>query len=349
MLSAINELYNNMLAGFYYIQQLQINKEIKPTDFRKGSLLESSKYFPIEIQKYIQLNLKQKIIYKIQINGKNILLNFYTTKNHKNLPDNETLYKVFIIIYVLSLYSDKKCSKKLKINIFLTPFLKELPKKASDIIGPMHVNSGYSYSGCNHSSQIEIFREEEWFKVLIHELFHNFYLDFSMMKIDKWREKMLDICKVKSDYEIFEVYCETWARILNVIIVCFMESIHKSKKEFYYKFNILIKKEQIHSLIQCNKIMKKFHIKDNPENYIEHSNVFCYYVLTAALMNNYKEFMKWCYKNNRQGMLKFDNTIKNVDSFFSLIILEYNSLGFIENLKKVDKLKKDRFLRMTIL
>ena len=34
-------------------------------------------YFPIKIQKYIELNLNHRITYTIKINGKNIILNFY--------------------------------------------------------------------------------------------------------------------------------------------------------------------------------------------------------------------------------------------------------------------------------
>ena len=41
-----------------------------------------------------------------------------------------------------------------------------------------HVNSGYTYT-CKENNEIVIYREEEWLKVLIHESFHAYGLDFS--------------------------------------------------------------------------------------------------------------------------------------------------------------------------
>ena len=347
MSQEISEIYNNILKGYKYVKTLIIYKKVTIPDFKKQPLEENDS-FPREIQTYIKSNMKEMITYKININGKNIVLNFYTDK-HSSIPDNKSLYKTFIIIYVLSLYSSKKCSRHLTIDIFLTPFRRMLPKKADDIIGPMNINGGYTYGGCRNTNEITIYREEEWFKVLIHELFHNLDLDFSTMDIDRWREKMLDIFGIESEYNIYETYCETWARILNVAIVSFMNSINSinstniNKKEFLSKFNLLIKKEQIFSLVQSNKILK---IIKRQENYRETTNVLCYYVLTAALINNYSEFLKWCATNNYK-LLKFRHTYKNVNSFLNLILKEYNSQQFIKNLTHVDKMKKDRSLRMT--
>ena len=343
MSQEISEIYNNILKGYKYVKTLIIYKKVTIPDFKKQPLEENDS-FPREIQTYIKSNMKEMITYKININGKNIVLNFYTDK-HSSIPDNKSLYKTFIIIYVLSLYSSKKCSRHLTIDIFLTPFRRMLPKKADDIIGPMNINGGYTYGGCRNTNEITIYREEEWFKVLIHELFHNLDLDFSTMDIDKLREKMFDIFGIESEYNIYETYCETWARILNVAIVSFMNSTNINKKEFLSKFNILIKKEQIFSLIQGNKIYKKIR---NSNNYRENTNVLCYYVLTAALMNNYSEFMKWCNHNNSK-LLKFRHTYKNVNSFLNLILQEYNSRLFVKNLSIASKLTKDRSLRMTIV
>ena len=166
-----------------------------------------------------------------------------------------------------------------------------------------------------------------------------------MMNIDKWRDKMHDIFGIKSDYNIYEIYCETWARILNVAIISFMGLTNIDKKEFSVRFNKLIKKERIYSLIQGNKILKFIKRQDN---YRETTNILCYYVLTAALMNNYSEFLKWCTNNNAQ-LFKFRHTYKNVNSFLNLILKEYKNQDFVNNLIRVDKLKKDSSLRMTIV
>ena len=338
----ITEIYNNILKSYRYLKTQAIYKKITTPIFKK-QILQINDSLPREIQTYIKSNMKEMIIYKININGKNVVLNFYTDK-HSSIPDNKDLYKTFIIIYVLSLYSSKKCSKHLTIDIFLTPFRRMLPIKANDLLGPMNLNGGYTYGGCHNINEITIYRQEEWVKVLIHELFHNLDLDFSTLNIDRSREKMFDMFGIESEYNIYETYCETWARILNVAIVSFMNSENiNNKNDFLSNFYPLIKKEQIFSLIQGNKILK---IIKRQDNYRETTNVLCYYVLTAALMNNYSEFMKWC-ANNNSKLLKFRHTYKNVNAFLNLILREYNSRQFVNNLTTVDKLKKDRSLRMT--
>uniref|UniRef100_A0A6C0AY37 Peptidase M1 membrane alanine aminopeptidase domain-containing protein n=1 Tax=viral metagenome TaxID=1070528 RepID=A0A6C0AY37_9ZZZZ len=335
----IHQLYNNILESHKYINKININKK-NAIEFKKD-LEYNDDLFPREIKNYIKSKIKHMTRYKTQINSRDVVINIYSRDFSYN--DSEMIYKILLIINVLSLYTSKECSKNLHINIFLTPFKKMLPKKSSDILGPINVNSGFSTSGCINSGKITIYREEEWFKVLIHELFHNFNLDFATMNINKWKDKMLDIFDIQSEYNIYETYCETWARILNVAIISFMKS--QDKKNFFFNFNSYMQLEKIYSLIQANKIYKNL---KNPKLYRENSNVLCYYVFSGALMNDYLGFLYWCNENNRQ-LLKFDNTIKNVDSFFNHILSEYNNPEFIENLYLVGKLKKNKSLRMTIL
>ncbi len=336
----IHQLYNNILESHKYVNKININKK-NALEFKKD-LEYSNELFPREIKNYIKSKIKHLITYNTQINNRNVVINIYSRDFSYN--DSEMIYQILLIVNVLSLYTSKECTKNLYINIFLTPFKKMLPKKASDILGPINVNSGFSTSGCINTGKITIYREEEWFKVLIHELFHNFNLDFATMNINKWKDKLLNIFGIQSEYNIYETYCETWARILNVAIISFMKS-QQDKKIFFSNFNSSMHIEQIYSLIQANKIYKNL---KNPKLYRENSNVLCYYVFTSALMNDYLSFLHWCNDNNRR-LLKFDNTIKNVDLFFNHILSQYSNPQYIENLELVGKFKKNRSLRMTIV
>ena len=130
----------------------------------------------------------------------------------------------------------------LEVSIFLTPFKKKLPSNSRDTIGSNHVNTGLSSAGCNTTSRIVIYRNEEWFKVLIHELFHNLDLDFSTMNILKSARKSYSYkFEIKSEYNIYETYCEIWARILNVAIKSFLKT--DSREKFVGRFYLLINKE----------------------------------------------------------------------------------------------------------
>ena len=249
---------------------------------------------------------------------------------------------VFMIIYLLNLYSSKSCNKNLHINIYLTPCKKLFPSKKFDIIGVDHVNSGFSNIGCQETTNITIYREEEWIKVLIHELFHNLNLDFSLMDITKWSNMLSNKFEINCDFAIYETYCETWARILNVAI----KSFTLDKKEFIIDFKFLINKERIHSLLLASKILKRF---KSSRDYIEDSNVFCYYILTASLMNNYLDFILWCDENNL-NLLNFKKTEKSLKSFVDLILTEVDSDSFKKSLDCIRKYRNDsKSLRMTVV
>jgi hypothetical protein len=343
----IHKIYDNILDGYKYVEKLNIIPDVKKSNFKVMSYDNS--YFPIEIKRYIKSKLNKMITYKTIINNKNITLNFYTNTNTDiNIND---LQKILVIIYVLSLYSQDRCSNNLIIHIFLTPFKRLMPKKETDTIGPINVNGGFALNSCYRTNEIVVYRREEWFKVLIHELFHTFNLDFATMNIGIFKKKIEKHTGIPCEYNFFESYCETWARILNVA----MSSINKNTKnniintktEFLSTFNILIKTEQLFSVIQSNKILKRIKRLKSPLLYKENSNVICYYVFVGALMNNYEKFLKW---NN--GQLNFHKSLNNVESFLNLILKEYNGSEFAENLKIVDEIELGELknsLKMTII
>ena len=64
----------------------------------------------------------------------------------------------------------------MNLNLYLMPLKKTIPIDFPNTILPFHINSGYSSH--NPSMDVNIFREEEWVKVLIHECFHAFDMDF---------------------------------------------------------------------------------------------------------------------------------------------------------------------------
>jgi hypothetical protein len=345
-------LYKDLIQGSKYVNNLDININNSSfsgwEDTRVGRAIfgpsTSNEYLPDVIKKYIIDNSKEMVVFSTKINGKNINLKF----SHYEEPvyTQQKLFQyartVFIIIYLLTLYSPNQCSKNLSITVALSPFKRVLPLNKKDIINPINVNGGYSTIGCLEHSEITIYREEEWLKVLIHELFHNLNLDFANMDIKKWIPLLYSKFGIKSEYNIYETYCETWARILNIVIKSFVPN----KTKFISNFYLLMEREQLFSLKQADLILKRFEI---PENYIEGTNVFCYYILTASLMNNYLAFFIWCAKNNI-NLFKFKTTKKAVQSFIDLILSQINSNDFNINLKCAAKFNKQsgNSLRMTI-
>ena len=166
------------------------------------------------------------------------------------------------------------------------------------------------------------------------------------MDISKIHRKLVSIFELNISYNIYETYCDMWARILNVAMTSFMQSLD-NKHEFHAKFHSLIEHERIFSLQQSATILNRI---KNSKVYKENSHVFCYYILTGAIMNNYLEFFKWCSKHNTK-LLKFKNTTKTLESFVEFLLTEINSQNFKDMLECVQKLDKyiKNSLRMTII
>ena len=156
----LSTLYKDLNKSCEYLKnvEIQINKSNNTKD-----IFIKNKYFPQEIYTYITSNTYKKFVYTAEINGKNINLKFLNF----NIPvyTEKVLFNyskiIFIIIHLLSFHTNKSCSKNLYINIYLTPYKKKFPINKSDIIGVDNVNSGFSNIGCQNTSEITIYREEE--------------------------------------------------------------------------------------------------------------------------------------------------------------------------------------------
>lgn len=332
------QFYDLSISSFNKVNNMQINKEASV-----ASIIDKSSFISEPIRKYI--NETKKITYKFNatINEKNITLYFisFNQINDKKITFYSKL--AFMIIFMLTNKSKNSCSKNLEIKIFLTPHKKLLPPNKTDILGPNEVNTGFSTIGCRTHASITIYREEEWFKVLIHELFHNLDLDFADMDINESKNNLYKIFKLQSNYEIAETYTEIWARIINVVVSCTIKTT--SYDDFFKLFVESMERERLFTLKQAAVILDRI---TSINEYREESNIFCYYILTAALFNNYLQFIEWCDKHNT-SLFKFKKTQKNIKAFVELILTECDNPTFKSNLSCVNKSTTNRSLMMTTI
>ena len=315
---------------------------------KKGLALPSTysnDHFPQEIRKVIETKTVNKILYYCVLNERKITLTFFTFKNETNFAIYDKYAKqVFMLIAILTHYSSSECSKSLNIFIYLTDFKRIIPDNNYTILGSYNVNGGFTTT-CDKNSEIVVYRKEEWFKVLIHEAFHNLGLDFSKMNTNQFHSKIKQIFPINSKFNIFESYCEFWARILNSAFCSYNLIDNKNDKDAFKTFlDFFIQIERLFSLFQCNKILNFLGISyqnlyetDNGSHiarenlYKETTNVFAYYIVTAFLLDNYVNVMNWCNKNNL-SCFKFNNSQRNLDLFYNLIENSYKRNEFLKNL-----------------
>ena len=287
-----------------------------------------------------------------------------TMRNKQKIEDylDECLMKIFLWLYVVQIYSKKECSTKMDVYIWFSSHKKMLNSDKS-VLNTLNVNSAFTTS-CKENTEICLYRKEEWFKVFIHETFHNLGLDFSNSnnkQNDALIEQLFNIENNNDGFRIYESYCEVWAEILNCIFISFFQS--ENKQQCYKLFHDLMKNQISFSTLQMVKILKYY--KTNYNQFIDKSKnivkfrertyILSYYVLKTVLLFDSNNFIQWCVNNNT-NLFQFNQTSKNILNYGYLIKENYKKetfLRYIENVEiflKKNPLHKELYMtmRMTV-
>lgn len=345
-LNTIKQVKGSEFYNIHIKKIININQISKPNNF-------NSKSFPYLVRTHIDDMSMSEISYTFSLFNRNIKLIFITEEEDiesKIVTYNEYVDSMIIWIYILNEYSSKSCSKNLTIYLYFTSLEKKLPKSHIEILNEIHINTAFTTT-CPKDSEIVVFRKEEWFKVFIHETFHNFALDFSDMENTECNNHILSIFKVQSHVNIYESYTEFWAEIINSLFCSFFTLTNKENvDEFLILSEKFINYERCYSFFQLIKTLdfmglqykdlysntKKSELLRNTM-YKEETNVLAYYVIKTIMMNNYQGFLSWC-ENNNDPLLQFKKTISNQNSFCYFIEKNYKTNTMLENIKNTELL-----------
>jgi hypothetical protein len=297
--------------------------------------LTKTHFISQEIVNYLKEErfINYHIFFKINESQYNI--NIYSKKE---ININKYIYFIKLILNLCHSEATIKNSNY-TFKIILTDFKKTQPTIP---IEPDSINSGLT-SISKNNREIIIYRKEEWFKVFIHECFHLFCLDFSDCD-DKIYKKMFEpLFNINSEFLFFESLCEFWARTINLSIISYSTKKNITYEEFEGLIKINIKLETIYSLLQMKYILGNMGFtyeslidKHREKEYIENTNLFCYYVLTPLLLFNYEQTMTWFIDNN-ETLLQFKKNKQNILLFFYYIKSIYKNekfIQFLHNLKE---------------
>jgi len=326
--------------GFY---KLAVNKITTTHQIPRPSQFNSSS-FPVEVRRQIDTAITYELSYTFSLYDREITVRFMVEETNPELSlhvYNEYVDKILVWLFIVNEYAAKRCSKILNIFIYMTSLKKTLPNTNMAILDQINVNTAFTYT-CPAESEIVVFRKEEWLKVLIHETFHNFALDFSDMNMTVCNEKILSIFKVDSEVNLFESYTEFWAEIMNAVFCSFyLLDNRENESDFFSNFEFFINFERTYSFFQMVKTLKfmGMRYKDlysktrdsvilRQTMYKEKSNVLAYYIITLVLMNNYQGFLSWCDTNNF-SLLQFKKTPGNLNSFCEFIEKNYKSKSML--------------------
>jgi len=276
----------------------------------------------------------------------------YPYKETGNTTDANKIYnildkaikKMYVWLFIANHFSDMHCSPHLNIYWYLTKHAKTLPNE-NEIIDRIHVNSAFTMACSENANEMYIFREEEWFKVFIHESFHSLGLDFASLSEKVAHNAMFSIFPVHCDLRFSEAYTESWAEIINVLFTCILEySCDESNinmDTLSRKIENKMQDEIMFSLFQFSKILRhnKMTYSDlfKKNEYKESSNVFSYYILKTIFLFFYNDFIEWTAEHN-DGTLQFKQTQSNVLSLVQFIREHCRKTEFMKTINVIESI-----------
>lgn len=341
----IKQLYNNINNYNNSWNQVYNNLNVKSINFTNEHLenIPNINNYDTDILHNIKGYNKQLLKFCFYTPNRKININAINCNNNLDVYQIKHNFKlIYIWFHIIEKFTNIECSQNLNIYLFYTPLLKLLPINKGDPISTYNANTAFTFS-CNINNYIHIFRSEEWFKVLIHECFHCLGLDFSNVNYE-YNNTILSLFPLNLNFKIYESYCEFWAVIINSIFYCFYNYNHNTN--FLKNFENIINNEINFSLFQCNKILIHFNmnysnffnndkksINIRLNNYKENTPIFAYFFIKTILLYFYKDFLKWCFKNNdNNNPLLFNKNITNINAFIKFIEIKYKNITFINKI-----------------
>ena len=259
----------------------------------------------------------------------------------------DAIYRIYMWIFIATHFAQSKCSSSMTIQLYFTEHLKSLAKTKAEPLDTIHVNTAFTTT-CSASTEIFLFRKEEWFKVLIHETFHNLGLDFSSMGEVESNAIVSKIFPVNKDVRLYETYCEMWAEIINVLFVAFLSTARADNRfeSVVKKIKTMLAFEGAFSAFQSVKILEHYGLKYDDmtsshkrhigsQRYKENTYVLSYYIIKSIFMAHVNDFIEWCVDHNGSS-LDFAKTPKNVVDFTQLIRELYKTPKYLELIEAME-------------
>ncbi len=356
------------------VQQTHV-KQNAPNQFIKGP---SYSYIPEEVRTPFEKQTTWQIQYEFILFDRkyNLICVLPTNGSKASRFFDQVLYKTWLWLHVLHHFAPATCSNQVDLYFYFTDHLKTLDNTLSKTpLDMKHVNTAFTTS-CSPRTDIHLFRSEEWFKVFIHETFHNMGLDFSDRQFDQ-DNRAADqfihrLFPVGVEVRLFETYCETWAELIHTVF--FVYFMHPSTSEI--NLGQMVKKiekhmqyEQLWSAYQCIKVLRHYGLtykeltdldcprakKMRETQYKENTFVLSYYVIKSVFLSNIDDFLAWTLEyNGRSNPVFFKKSGENVRQYCGLVATLYQDPWTLQILEHASKIQLQghpslqKSLRMTV-
>ena len=349
---------------------------------------ESQNGIPPVVWTNIQKNTKCTLTYTIPTSDKliksrsiNFVVAIQDACDNKKVGEINASIRLCLVWLSIAQKNAKrnKCNEDpLIIYLLFSPLTKSLTKSAATKANATVKNKPLNWTNANSAftfvcddgdkltkkqkiRKIVIFRKEEWFKVFIHETFHNYGFDFANQTpkyIQRGTEFILNqLYPVKSDVNLYEAYTECWARLIAIGFLSDAAtdaSLENNDNKYLAKVQQSLDKEIAFSFFQAAKVLEYMDIQAYDSltsgkainDYREQTSILSYYILCLVLFSNYNEFISWIHKLNSVETNKtikstqlseyiiFPQTNTALDSFCRFLKNHYKTTHFTNTLNQ---------------
>ena len=306
----LNEWINQYGSKFMRKVYILANTNKLPTELFNSHIDNDviNEFVSMDIINYLLNYMDCKHIYTINYEKITLNLTIYGC-HHLKKKKRDMIIK---IILMMALYkSNFKYKSNLKqtitIDLFLTPFKKKL-NSSNKLLGPREINSGFTSPGY----KLCIFRNEELYKVLIHEMIHYLDLDLGFLKSNT----MYNHLNIHPNIEIR--LNEAYTELIALVIISIIHSYHQRKNMALYK--TILNDELRFSLYNVSKLLVYFGFDSaddffspyKSDQFKQTTSVCSYFVIKTALLFNLnndtitEEYMIQCLTQ------EFKNTINSI-------------------------------------
>lgn len=184
-----------------------------------------------------------------------------------------------------------KINPKSAVRILLVPIkvAKRLPNVAGKVVGVGEVNSGYAWQapGNQKHCTVVVYRREDLYKVMIHELVHCWELDFRTYdpRIDRFLIARYNLrltdppLNPLNKLALYEAFTEVLASYIHAVVYSLLNKKSLAK---------ILEKEKKHYVSVASKVSSYLATPGAQQG----THAFSYYVCKAAMFQNLDGFLK---------------------------------------------------------
>ena len=256
---------------------------------------QPSTFYPEGVVKFIQGRQRKALTREVMVSGLNVVIQIVTYDRRGNIQDRVggCAGAILAAIYLVKQNSSPSRLNKLTVTLLLTPLTKQ-----HDGNGPLtaeNVNTGFCTLE-KTAREITIYREEEWFKVLLHELMHALNCGPSRASEDRFRQMISRKWGVPA-VSLEEAYAEVWARVINC---SFYTIINDGIACGVDELESLIHREVLYGSSLYPEVLKVYGLGCPLQKKVQRSgpgsstNSFSYYILGTALLKGSEDLVDYC-------------------------------------------------------